>query len=162
MFHPWWNVQAWRSLPCLQEVQEWSNKTSLGLRILLITLRGTQRLLFNSNTTIKIVNPKKNKFYWKQLSFCFLHLFFPFNRERKIILLPSPPALRHPLLHSSSGFYVCSCLDSCCFQCCMEVRGLNQVRELSPLSRLTKQGLCQTKSPSSARRPKRTGYQWAT
>lgn len=75
---------------------------------------------------------------------------------------PFPPALLHPLLHSSSGFYVCSCPDSCCFQCCKEVRGLNQVRELSPLSRLTKQGLCQTKSPSSARHPRRTGYQSVT
>lgn len=79
----------------------------------------------------------------------------PFHR-------PFPPAPRHLLLHSSSGFSACSCLDSCCSQRCRGVQDLNRGRERSPLSRPTEQGPCQTESPSSARHPRRTAYQLVT
>lgn len=74
-------------------------------------------------------------------------------------LLPLPVLLVHlrPFLHLSFDFSLCSYPGFWCFLHCRGVQDLNQVREPSQRSRLTKQGQCQTKSLSSARHPRTTG-----
>lgn len=66
----------------------------------------------------------------------------------------------HQHLHSSFGFSACSCLDFWCCQCCRAVQDSDPGRGQSPQNHLTKQGLCQIKSPSSARHQRRTEYRW--